>query len=110
MKLLEIVKGENTSDKTLALAKWLATKLGKEAIVVNDSPGFATSRLGICLAFEAIRMLESGVASAEDIDKAMVLGYGHPIGPLKLTDLVGLDVRLAIGQHLFKTLAKSHFD
>jgi 3-hydroxybutyryl-CoA dehydrogenase len=110
MTLLEIVKGENTSKKALASAKWLATKLGKEAIVVNDSPGFATSRLGICLAYEAIRMLESGVASAEDIDKAMVLGYGHPIGPLKLTDLVGLDVRLAIGQHLFKTLAQRHFE
>lgn len=110
MKLLEIVTSEKTTPKAVETAKWLAQKLGKEAIVVQDSPGFATSRLGICLAFEAIRMLESKVASAEDIDKAMVLGYGHPIGPLKLTDLVGLDIRLAIGNNLHQTLKQSQFE
>jgi 3-hydroxybutyryl-CoA dehydrogenase len=110
MKLLEIVMGERTSEKALEIAKWVATKLGKEAIIVRDSPGFATSRLGVCLAFEAIRMLENSVASAEDIDKAMVLGYGHPMGPLKLTDLIGLDVRLAIGQHLCESLGAPQFE
>jgi 3-hydroxybutyryl-CoA dehydrogenase len=109
MKLLEIVVGEHSSEDTLAQARWMASRLGKEAIVVKDSPGFATSRLGICLAFEAIRMLEGGVANAEDLDKAMVLGYGHPMGPLRLTDLVGLDVRLAIGKHLHESLKEPQF-
>jgi len=109
MKLLEVVKGENTSERAIETARWIAEKLKKETIVVRDSPGFATSRLGICIAFEAMRMLETNVASAEDIDKAMVFGYGHPIGPLKLTDLVGLDVRLAIGEHLFQTLGQAQF-
>src|SRR5205823_2596957 len=81
-----------------------ARALGKDPIVVNDSPGFASSRLGLALGLEAIRMLEQGVASAEDIDKAMELGYNHPMGPLKLTDLVGLDVRLAIAEYLYQTL------
>lgn len=109
MKLLEIVKGAHTSSESIEIAKGLAVRLGKEAIVVRDSPGFATSRLGICIAYEAMRMLQTEVASAEDIDKAMMLGYGHPIGPLKLTDLVGLDVRLAIGNYLFETLKQPHF-
>ena len=74
--------------------------MGKEPIVVQDSPGFASSRVGVVLGLEAMRMLEQGVASAEDIDKAMVLGYRHPVGPLKLTDLVGLDVRLAVAEQL----------
>src|SRR5690606_2342850 len=89
-----------TSAETLARAKAFAERIGKSPIVVNDTPGFATSRLGIVLGMEAIRMLESGVASAADIDRAMELGYKHPMGPLKLTDLVGLDVRLAIAEHL----------
>lgn len=110
MKLLEIVVGEKTSDETLQIAQSLADLLQKEAITVKDRPGFATSRLGICLAFEAIRMLEEGVASAEDIDRAMVLGYGHPMGPLRLTDLVGLDVRLAIGEHLNRSLGGTRFE
>lgn len=109
MKLLEVVKGEDTSERAIEVAHWIGEKLKKEIIVVKDSPGFATSRLGICIAFEAMRMLESGVASAEDIDKAMVFGYGHPIGPLKLTDLVGLDVRLAIGEHLSQSLGQEQF-
>jgi 3-hydroxybutyryl-CoA dehydrogenase len=77
---------------------------GKESIEVNDSPGFATSRLGLVLALEAIRMVEAGVATAEEIDTGMVLGYRHPMGPLRLTDLVGLDVRLHIAEYLHETL------
>ena len=82
----------------------LGARIEKTCIVVRDFPGFATSRLGIALGNEAMRMLEEGVASAEDIDRAMVLGYRHPIGPLALTDLVGLDVRLAISEHLHREL------
>ncbi len=104
MKLLEIVRGPLTSDESLSRATALATRLGKSAIVVNDAPGFATSRLGICLGNEAMRMLEEGVASAADIDVAMKLGYGHPMGPLALSDLVGLDVRLNISEGLFSEL------
>ncbi|MEC7725830.1 MAG: 3-hydroxyacyl-CoA dehydrogenase family protein [Planctomycetota bacterium] len=100
MKLLELVRTDATSDETIAASQSYGRLLNKEPILVKDSPGFASSRLGVCLGLEAIRMLESGVASAEDIDKAMVLGYGHPMGPLKLTDLVGLDVRLAIADYL----------
>jgi 3-hydroxybutyryl-CoA dehydrogenase len=104
MPLLEIVRAEQTSAATLEAALAYAKRIGKDPIVVADSPGFATSRLGIILGMEAIRMLEAGVASAADIDKAMELGYKHPMGPLKLTDLVGLDVRLAIAEHLTKEL------
>ncbi|MBI4817292.1 MAG: 3-hydroxyacyl-CoA dehydrogenase family protein [Deltaproteobacteria bacterium] len=100
MALVEIVLAEQTSPGTLELAKAFVTSAGKSPIVVRDTPGFASSRLGIILGMEAIRMLETGVASAEDIDRAMELGYRHPMGPLKLTDLVGLDVRLAIAEHL----------
>ncbi|HEU4643084.1 MAG TPA: 3-hydroxyacyl-CoA dehydrogenase family protein [Gemmatimonadaceae bacterium] len=104
MALLEIVRGEETSDATVERARAFAALLGKVPIVVRDSPGFATSRLGVVLGLEAIRMLEQGVASAEDIDRALELGYNHPVGPLRLTDLVGLDVRLAIAEHLHATL------
>ncbi len=104
MKLLELVRAEQTSPAVLDRAKAFAKRAGKQPIVVQDFPGFATSRLGIILGMEAIRMLESSVASAEDIDRAMELGYKHPMGPLKLTDLVGLDVRLAIADHLTKEL------
>ncbi|MFG0320175.1 MAG: 3-hydroxyacyl-CoA dehydrogenase family protein [Planctomycetota bacterium JB042] len=100
MRLLEIVVAEQTSDDALARCRAYAEAIGKTSIVVNDSPGFATSRLGLVIGLEAMRMLETGVASAEDIDKAMELGYAHPMGPLKLTDLVGLDVRLMIAEHL----------
>ncbi len=82
----------------------LAERLGKDPILVKDSPGFASSRLGLVIGLEAIRMVESGVASAEDIDKAMTLGYGFPMGPLRLTDLVGLDVRLHIAEYLSEQL------
>lgn len=104
MALLELVRTDPTSAATIDAVTAYSKQLGKEPIVVKDSPGFASSRLGVCLGLEAIRMVEAGVASAEDIDKAMVLGYGHPMGPLKLTDVVGLDVRLAIADYLTKEL------
>ena len=102
--LVEVVVGVAT-DPALAerAAGWVRT-LGKTPVVVRDSPGFASSRLGLALGLEAVRMVEEGVASPEDIDAAMVLGYKHPVGPLRLTDLVGLDVRLGIARHLTSTL------
>ncbi len=100
MKLLEIVVFDGTRDDVLAACRAWGADIGKECITVRDFPGFATSRLGVCLGMEAIRMVEQGVASAEDIDAAMVLGYRHPIGPLKLSDLVGIDVRMHIGEYL----------
>ena len=104
MKLVEVVRTESASDEAVTLAMELAKRMGKEPIEVVDSPGFASSRLGIAIGMEAIRMVEGGVASAEDIDKAMTLGYGFPMGPLRLTDLVGLDVRLSIAEYLASTL------
>jgi len=106
MKLLEIVEGERTHPMVVTAARAVGARLGKEVVVVRDAAGFATSRLGIALAMEAIRMLEEGVASAEEIDRAIELGYGHPMGPLKLTDHVGLDVRLAIAEHLTSELGE----
>jgi 3-hydroxybutyryl-CoA dehydrogenase len=104
LKLLEIVSGERTAPEAVEAALILGRRMGKEPIVVKDSPGFASSRLGLALGLEAMRMLESGVAGAEEIDKAMTLGYGHPMGPLKLTDLVGLDVRLSIARYLAREI------
>jgi len=104
LKLLEIVAAPGTSPEAVETARGLGLRMGKEPIVVRDSPGFASSRLGLVLGLEAMRMLEAGVASAADIDRAMTLGYGHPMGPLKLTDLVGLDVRLAIAEYLEREL------
>jgi len=106
MELLEVVRGLETSDGTTEAALALAKTLGKTAIVVNDTPGFASSRLGVILGAEAIRMLETGVAGVLDIDRAMKLGYRHPMGPLELTDLVGLDVRLAILEHLHREIGE----
>ncbi len=100
MKLVEVVRHAGSDDAAVALAVALAEKLGKTPITVADSPGFASSRLGLVIGLEAMRMVEQGVASAADIDTAMKLGYGHPMGPLELTDLVGLDVRLGIAEHL----------
>jgi 3-hydroxybutyryl-CoA dehydrogenase len=100
MALLEVVVGPATAEETTAAAVALADRLGKDPIVVRDLPGFATSRLGVTLGLEAIRMVADGVASAGDIDKAMTLGYRHPVGPLELTDRVGLDVRLDIARTL----------
>jgi 3-hydroxybutyryl-CoA dehydrogenase len=102
--LVELVVGQGTAAEAVDDARRWVARLGKESIEVRDSPGFATSRLGVALGLEAIRMLEEGVASAADIDQGMVLGYRHPMGPLRLTDLVGLDVRLAIAEHLSATL------
>jgi 3-hydroxybutyryl-CoA dehydrogenase len=111
MKLLEIVVGEQTSQAVLGQIQSFGARIGKDCIVVKDSPGFATSRLGLVIGLEAIRMVEEGVASAEDIDKAMCLGYGFPMGPLKLTDLVGLDVRLSIAEYLREHLQQgAHFE
>ena len=100
MSLLEIVVGAATAPATTDSALALAARLGKDPVVVRDLPGFATSRLGVTLGLEAIRMVADGVAAPADIDKAMVLGYRHPVGPLELTDLVGLDVRLDIARTL----------
>ena len=100
MKLLELVRHEKVSDATIKVAQEVGARIGKTCIVVNDVPGFATSRLGVVLGNEAIRMLADGVASASDIDTAMCLGYKHPMGPLELSDLVGLDVRRDILNNL----------
>lgn len=102
--LVEIVRGQLTPDALVTTAQGWVAALGKTAVVVADSPGFASSRLGVALALEAMRMLQEEVASAEDIDAAMVLGYRHQTGPLRTTDLVGLDVRLDIAEHLAATL------
>jgi 3-hydroxybutyryl-CoA dehydrogenase len=100
MALVEVVVGAATSDETRADAVALVAEIGKESVLVRDAPGFASSRLGLALGLEAIRMVEAGVAEPADIDKAMVLGYRHPVGPLRLTDIVGLDVRLDIARNL----------
>ncbi|MEZ2372109.1 3-hydroxyacyl-CoA dehydrogenase family protein [Arthrobacter sp. RCC_34] len=102
--LVEVVVGEQTPQALVEEARGWVAGLGKTAITVQDAPGFASSRLGVALALEAMRMLEEGVASAEDIDTAMTLGYRHPVGPLKTTDIVGLDVRLNIAEHLEREL------
>jgi 3-hydroxybutyryl-CoA dehydrogenase len=109
MKLLEVVRGEQTSEATLEASLEYARRIGKEPIVVTDTPGFASSRLGIVLGLEAMRMVEQGVASPQDIDKAMELGYNHPMGPLKLTDVVGLDVRLGIAEYLHRELGGDQY-
>ena len=102
--LVEIVRGPRSAPELISLAQQWTAAIGKTPVTVNDSPGFASSRLGVTVALEAIRMLEEGVASAEDIDTAMVLGYRFPVGPLRLTDMVGLDVRLGIADYLHGTL------
>lgn len=104
IRLVELVRGEHTSEETLRLAREFVTTLGKESLTVRNIPGFATSRLDLIASLEAMRMLESGVASAEDIDRAAVLAYRHPVGPLRLSDIVGLDVRLDIA----RTLEQAH--
>lgn len=106
MELLEVVRGLETSEAVVTACLSVAKRLGKTPIVVNDTPGFATSRLGVALGAEAMRMVEAGVASVADIDRAMELGYRHPMGPLKLTDLVGLDVRLSILEHLHREIGE----
>jgi len=105
-KLIEVVTGGRTATSVTAAATAWVAWLGKSFVVVRSSPGFASSRLGVALGLEAIRMVEEGVASPEDIDTAMTLGYSHPIGPLRLTDLVGLDVRLGVAEYLARTLGQ----
>jgi 3-hydroxybutyryl-CoA dehydrogenase len=109
MQLVEVVWGPRTAEATRDFCVAFARRLGKEPIVVRDAPGFASSRLGVVLGMEAIRMVEEGVASPEDIDRAMELGYRHPMGPLRLTDLVGLDVRLGIAEYLHQELGSEAF-
>jgi 3-hydroxybutyryl-CoA dehydrogenase len=109
MALVEVVRGARTAEATVEAGVAWARALGKDPIVVNDAPGFASSRLGVALGLEAMRMLEQGVADAADIDKAMELGYRHPMGPLRLTDLVGLDVRLDIARYLHEKLGTDVF-
>lgn len=104
--LIEVVVAEQTDPGLVVAARGWAEALGKTAVVVKDAPGFASSRLGVAIALEAMRMVEEGVASAEDIDNAMVLGYKHPTGPLRTTDIVGLDVRLGIAEYLAGTLGE----
>lgn len=108
-RLVEVVRGPATDETTVERALELVQRIDKEAVLVNDSPGFATSRLGVLLGLEAMRMVEEGVASAADIDKALELGYRHPMGPLRLTDLVGLDVRLDIARYLHEKLGAEHY-
>lgn len=109
MKLIEIVRHDATPDEVVDRVVAVGEAMGKTPIIVRDSPGFASSRLGVVLGLEAMRMVEQGVAAAADIDTAMELGYRHPMGPLKLTDLVGLDVRLAIARYLHEELASEAF-
>ena len=109
MRLVEIVKGQDTSPETVDIVREVGSRMKKEPITVKDVPGFASSRLGVALGLEAMRMLEQGVASAKDIDTAMELGYNHPMGPLRLTDLVGLDVRLKIAEYLHTALDSETF-
>ncbi len=106
MELLEVVRGLETGEEVISICLAVAKRLGKTPIVVSDTPGFATSRLGVAIGAEAMRMVETGVAQVADIDRAMELGYRHPMGPLKLSDLVGLDVRLSILEHLHREIGE----
>ncbi|MEW9672992.1 3-hydroxyacyl-CoA dehydrogenase [Ammoniphilus sp. 3BR4] len=108
MKLVEIVRGLDTSDETVEIAKQVSRKMKKETVEVNEFPGFVTSRMNCLIGNEAMNMLMEGVASAEDIDKAMKLGLNHPMGPLELADLVGLDTRLRNMEYLYQTLGEKY--
>ena len=107
MRLIELVKGLQTSPETLETLRRVGERMGKEMVVVNEAPGFVTSRINVLIGNEAFRMLQEGVASAEDIDKALKLGLNHPMGPFEMADLVGLDVRLAILEFLHKSLGEA---
>jgi len=108
MRLIELVKTTFTSDKTVATCREVARRMGKEVVVIKESPGFVTSRVNALIGNEAFAMLEAGIASAEDIDKALKLGLNHPMGPFELVDLVGLDVRLNILEYLHSTLGEKY--
>lgn len=108
MRLVELVRGLETSEETLEQLRQVAVRMGKEVVLVNESPGFVTSRVNALIGNEAFRMLENGVASAEDIDTALKLGLNHPMGPFELVDLVGLDVRLSILEFLHRTLGEGY--
>jgi 3-hydroxybutyryl-CoA dehydrogenase len=107
MKLIELVRGLQTSAETLDTLREVGVRMGKEVVLVNEAPGFVTSRINVLIGNEAFRMLQEGVASAEDIDKALKLGLNHPMGPFEMIDLVGLDVRLAILEFLHKSLGEA---
>src|SRR5262245_30094129 len=108
MRLIEIVRAPKTSDETIATCREVGARMGKEVVVVNESPGFITSRVNALIGNEAFAMLEAGLASAEDIDKALKLGLNHPMGPFEMVDLVGLDVRLRILEYLQATLGEKY--
>ncbi len=108
LAMVELIRGAATSEATLEAARRFSDSIGKTSITVRDVPGFATSRLDLIASLEAMRMLQDGVASAEDIDRAMVIAYRHPMGPLRLSDIVGLDVRLDIARHLSTTLGERY--
>jgi 3-hydroxybutyryl-CoA dehydrogenase len=107
MKLLELVRGLQSSEETLETMRHLGVRMGKEVVLVNEAPGFVTSRINALIGNEAFRMLQEGVASAEDIDKALKLGLNHPMGPFEMVDLVGLDVRLSILEYLHRSLGEA---
>lgn len=108
MRLVELVRGLETSAETLDAMERVGRRMGKQVVRVNEAPGFVTSRINALIGNEAFRMLQEGVASAEDIDRALKLGLNHPMGPFEMVDLVGLDVRLAILQHLHRTLGETY--
>jgi 3-hydroxybutyryl-CoA dehydrogenase len=108
MKLVEIIRGLQTSDETIEVIRKVSERMGKETVLVNESPGFVTSRINALIGNEACRMLQEGVASPEDIDKALKLGLNHPMGPFEMVDLVGLDIRLSILEYLHKTLGETY--
>ena len=108
MKLIELIRGLETSQETLDTLRAVGVRMGKEIVVVNEAPGFVTSRINALIGNEAFRMLQEGVASAEDIDKALKLGLNHPMGPFEMVDLVGLDVRLSILEFLHRTLGDTY--
>jgi len=108
MRLIELVRGLETSEATLAALREVSARMGKEVVLVKESPGFVTSRINALIGNEAFRMLQEGVASAEDIDKALKLGLNHPMGPFEMIDLVGLDVRLSILEFLHRTLGEAY--
>ncbi|HRC84255.1 MAG TPA: 3-hydroxyacyl-CoA dehydrogenase NAD-binding domain-containing protein [Thermoanaerobaculia bacterium] len=108
MRLVEVIRGLETSESAVEMAKAVSHRMGKETVLVNESPGFVTSRINALIGNEAFRMLQEGVASAEDIDKALKLGLNHPMGPFEMVDLVGLDVRLSILEFLHRTLGEAY--